>query len=57
MEKIIDENGTEHLISENEVNRGVLLDRLAFYAGKESDANEKELLEDLAKWIKSVKFA
>lgn len=42
MEKIIDNNGVSHLISENEINRAILVDRLMYFAKKEQDKEEKE---------------
>ena len=57
MEKVIDVNGVSHLISENEINRGILVDRLMNYAEKEQDTEERALLQELSKWIEQVSFA
>ena len=57
MEKIIDNNGVSHLISENEINRAILVDRLMYFAKKEQDKEEKSLLQELSKWIEKVSFA
>lgn len=57
MEKIIDNNGVSHLISENEINRAILVDRLIDFAEKEQDKDEKMLLQELSTWIEKVSFA
>lgn len=57
METIIDINGASHLISDNEINRAILIDRLMDFAEKEQDKDEKALLQELSKWIEKVSFA
>jgi len=52
--EVTDDNGNVRDISENEINRGILLDRLGAFADAETDADEKQLLNELANWLESV---
>lgn len=57
MAQVIDINGVTHQISDNEINRGITVDRLLAMSDSEADSDEKELLKELADWLSSVMFA
>lgn len=59
MKRMIDtetDNGTMS-ISENELNRTLLLDRVADLANNTEDKDERELLDQLCGWLHRVEFA